>query len=153
MAKKRLIRVCVFTQCSNLMSPLQWGWPPDLLIFALVTALCQYSVHHSGTHQHPRTVHRPVWSAWTKFKQITFLAVTDLQPSDKTARQRTTTTRHNRDDSSLPFIPKLWFGEVVTKAFWFHRAGARRGQPANCHFIHLAIWVIVLMLSCDQHWG
>lgn len=92
---------CVFLPLGSGV-PSQWGWPPDLLLFALVTALSQYSFHHSGTHQQPRTVLRPGWSAWTKSKQITFPCVTDLQLTDRTASQRMT-TRHKRDESSLPF--------------------------------------------------
>lgn len=62
----------------------QWEWPPDLLLCALVAALCQYSLHHSGTHRQPRSVHRPGWSPWTISKQITFPAATNLQLPDRT---------------------------------------------------------------------
>lgn len=82
--------------------PSQWRWPRDLLLFALVTAFCQDSVHNSGGHQQPRTVQRPGWSAWTKSKQITFPAVTDLQLTDRTACQRMTSGEHK--DMSHPYL-------------------------------------------------
>lgn len=95
--------------------PTQWWWPPDLLPFALATVLCQYSFYHSGTHQHSRTVHRSGWSAWTKSKQITFPAVTDLQPSDSTAargRQHHGTTGMNHLYLFLLAIKSVtWWGE------------------------------------------
>lgn len=82
--------------------PSQWRWPRDLLLFGLVTAFCQDSVHNSGAHQQPRTVQRPGWSAWTKSKQITFPAVTDLQLTDRTACQRMTSKEHK--DMSHPHL-------------------------------------------------
>ena len=114
--------------------PSQWEWPPNLLLFALVTALCQFSFRHSVTYQHLSTVHRPGLSAWTKSKQITFPAVTDLQPSDRTACQRTTTTQQNTDESSLPFPPHLWIAEVL-RALRFHRAWARIDQSDVTEYI------------------
>lgn len=80
-------------------SPSQW--PRDLLLFALVTAFCQDSIHNSGAHQEPRTVQRPGWSAWTESKQITFPAVTDLQLTDRPACQRMTSEEHK--DMSHPY--------------------------------------------------
>lgn len=82
--------------------PSQWRWPRDLLLFALVTAFCQDSVHNSGAHKQPRTVQRPGWSAWTKSKQITFPTVTDLQLTDRTACQRMTSEEHK--DMSHPYL-------------------------------------------------
>lgn len=82
--------------------PSQWRWPRDLLLFSLVTAFCQDSVHNSGALQQPRTVQRPGWSAWTKFKQITFPTVTDLQLTNRTACQRMTSEEHK--DMSHPYL-------------------------------------------------
>lgn len=90
--------------------PSQWLWPHDLLLFALVTAFCQYNVHNSGAHQQPRTVQSPGWSAWTKSKQITFPAGTDLQLTDRTTCQRMTSTQHK--DMSHPY-PSLLIVERV----------------------------------------
>lgn len=90
--------------------PSQWLRPHDLLLFAPVTAFCQYNIHNWGAHQQPRTVQSPGWSAWTKSKQITFPAGTDLQLTDRTTCQWMTTTRHK--DMSHPY-PSLLIVERV----------------------------------------
>lgn len=99
--------------------PSQWGWPPDLLLFALVATLSQDSVHHLGTHQQPRTVHQPGWSAWTKSKQITFPCVTDLQLTDRTACQRMTTKRQRGMNHPYLFPARLWMGKALERALWY----------------------------------
>lgn len=105
-------------QWSNI--PSQWGWPPDLLPFALVTALCHYSLNHVRNSFHHINTRAQSTSLTGQPEQnptqITFPAVTDLQPSDRTAHQRTTASLHNRDKSPLPLSPHLWIGKVAHRA-------------------------------------
>lgn len=101
----------------------------------------------------PKDIHRPGWSAWTKSKQITFPAVTDLQlsPTGMPARGR-----QQHGTAGINHHYRFFLTSESVRRWWEHchfKCGTEREKKIRQIFFSFRNWwgksavLVILLLS------